>query len=326
MRGRLIPANILSVSVSVRFLLNRNLRAETRRNLRREVDKKAMSGEDGLLIPTQLDDEAVTLAVTMSNVAPESGVDGQDQSGSSNQLFNNAWGILRQHTNEGILEIMLEYRVKDGRKDTYIIGRSRNSDVPIPDRRVSSTHCAIYCDYTEPRMRVFLEDCSANGTYVNDALTKLSRGHRLELRSGDEIYLVNPRTLDQFELHYHPSVFTFINMRDRILATREIACAPAAPKSTAFATSTGASVDTKVEPQIEDFYIIGDKIGSGMSGEVYLCIQRKTGRRCAVKVIDTRKFSMTPGLAKEELLQEATLMHELKHVSTPLVCWHPRGI
>eukprot|EP01033_Poteriospumella_lacustris_P002831 gene2831-2058_t len=273
-----------------------------------------MSGEDALLIPTQLDDEAVTLAVSMSNRVPENGTEGQDQTGGSNQLFNNAWGILRQHTNEGILEIMLEYRVKDGRKDTYIIGRSRNSDVPIPDRRVSSTHCAIYCDYTEPRMRVFLEDCSANGTYVNDALTKLSRGHRLELRSGDEVYLVNPRTLDQFELHYHPSVFTFINMRDRILATREIACAPTAAKTTAFAvTNVEASGEAKVEPQIEDFYIIGDKIGSGMSGEVYLCIQRKTGRRCAVKVIDTRKFSMTPGLAKEELLQEATLMHELKH-------------
>lgn len=283
--------------------------------------------ENGYFVSTQLDEEALTLAASLTAQKSQDSASSSGVSNTQQALLNNTWGILRQHTSEGIVEVMLHYRMHEGRKDTYILGRSRNSDIPIPDRRVSSTHCAVYCDYTEPRMRVFLEDCSANGTYVNDALTKLSRGHRMELRSGDEIYLVNPRTLDISDLHFHPSVFTFINMRDRILATREIAAAPAATATRSFVNATATDANNAAsseiispgEPQIEDLYIIGDQIGSGMSGQVYLCVQRATGRRCAVKIIDTRKFSMTPGLAKEELLQEASLMQELKHVR--VVCF-----
>lgn len=239
----------------------------------------------------------------------------QNQTNDSNGAIN-TWGILRRHGNDGV-EIELEYRVKDGRKDTYSLGRSRNCDVPVPDRRVSSMHCAIYCDYSQPRMRVFVEDCSANGTFVNDALTKLSKGGRLELRSGDEIYLVNPRNIDPYELHTHPCVFTFINMRDRIFANREIGLAPtasSAASSNHTQSELAGSEQATLQPHVEDVYIIGDQIGAGMSGEVHLCIHRKSGRRCAVKIIDTRKFALTPGLAKEDLLMEATLMQELKHV------------
>ena len=46
---------------------------------------------------------------------------------------------------------------------------------------------------------------------------------------------------------------------------------------------------------IEDKYIIGDQIGSGMSGQVYFCVCKATREQYAVKIIDTRKFALSPG-------------------------------
>ena len=64
---------------------------------------------------------------------------------------------------------------------------------------------------------------------------------------------------------------------------------------------------------IEDEYIIGDEIGSGMCGNVHECIHRSSGVHYAVKIIDTRKFTMSPGLSATELREEANMMLSLDH-------------
>jgi hypothetical protein len=208
-------------------------------------------------------------------------------------------------------------------------------------------------------MRVFLEDCSANGTYINDLSTKVSKGQRIELRSSDEIYLINPKNIQPDDLHTHMCVFTFINLRDRLFQNRNIVdvednkpmtlsmISPLAPnqlfpspilqqqpnqpqlhhhqpqqqqflqvsiKSPKPPSTSSSQILQPPQRRIEDEYIIGDQIGSGMSGQVYICIQKRSNRKCAVKVIDIRKFNLTPGLTKEDLLSEAKIMQELKHV------------
>ncbi|GAX10958.1 hypothetical protein FisN_2Lh488 [Fistulifera solaris] len=68
---------------------------------------------------------------------------------------------------------------------------------------ISNRHCRIFCcldssltqpGITLPRMQVFLEDMSGNGTIVNQT-TLLRRGEKRMLHTGDEICLVNPHTL-----------------------------------------------------------------------------------------------------------------------------------
>jgi FHA domain len=103
---------------------------------------------------------------------------------------SNIWGSLRRRGGDQE-EIRLEHRNKDGKRDTYVIGRSRAADITVDDKRVSSQHCMVYCDYEEARLRVFVEDTSVNGTFVNDSLTRLHKGKRLELKTGDEIFLIN---------------------------------------------------------------------------------------------------------------------------------------
>lgn len=280
-----------------------------------------------------------------------------DDSSGKNLSIESTWGILIRRQN-GVLqeEIHLKYRLNQNNKNTikcehsevvdstvlndencvdannlnkifnkagdvYLIGRSHLCDIQVNEKRVSARHCIIYCDYTQAKMRVFVEDYSSNGTYVNDSLIKLSHGERMELRSGDEIYLINPRnaqlqTPGGKGLHPAPTgqvTFMFINIRDRLAANREVSFAPVLQS-----VSIPDVRESATARHMEDEYVIGDMIGAGMSGQVYFCIHRQTKRKCAVKIIDTRKFNFNPGIEKEDLKQEADMMRELHHVRTIL--------
>ena len=140
------------------------------------------------------------------------------------QPKTDAWGMLRRKggTQE---EHKLEHRTKDGKRDTYVIGRSTKADIVVDDRRVSAAHCAVYCDYTEARLRVFVEDMSANGTFVNDSLIRLTRGQRLELKTGDEVFLINPRNMEE-RPGENCAAFLYINLRERLFIERTIGSAP----------------------------------------------------------------------------------------------------
>lgn len=131
---------------------------------------------------------------------------------------------------------------------------------------------------------------------------RIQAGERMELKSGDEIYLINPNKKSEAEAVTMNS-FLFINMRERNSSRRPI-LAPG---------PTQASRGGTRHCHIEDNYVIGDEIGSGMCGTVHECIHRATGEHYAVKIIDTRKFAMTPGLSANEIREEANLMKSLNH-------------
>jgi pSer/pThr/pTyr-binding forkhead associated (FHA) protein len=212
---------------------------------------------------------------------------------------NDLWGILRSVTTH--IEHRLTHRIKDNVKDCYYIGRSKSCDILITDKRVSSIHCSVYCDYSQPTLRVFIEDNSSNGTFINDSSTKLSKKQRTELKSGDEIFVINP---DLNVTTTDGGPFIFINMRDRLGVQKSIQQAPE--------SITKRKV---VGRHIEDEYIIGEQLGSGMCGQVHRCLHRSSNVQYAVKIINTRRFSLTPGLSPRELKEEANIMRNLYHVS-----------
>ena len=214
------------------------------------------------------------------------------------------WAVLRRIGVDQ--EWKLAHRVKDNRRDVYSIGRGPDCDIVISDPRVSSLHCLIFCDYSDDGLAMCVSNCSESGTYVNDALIRVRQGERYELKSGDEIFLMNPRYVG-----YDGGLvsFIFINMRDRLIARKK--------KTDDHSRMTHTSVE--YQRRIEDLYVIGDQIGSGMCGQVHICTHKATRVQCAVKIIDTKKFNKTPGLSAGELRQEAELMRALHHVSW-IVC------
>ncbi len=64
----------------------------------------------------------------------------------------------------------------------FIIGRSGDCDVQLPDERVSRHHARVEPHYTGSYL---IEDLSANGTRLNAAMLE----ERTRLKSGDRIYI-----------------------------------------------------------------------------------------------------------------------------------------
>ncbi|KAI8054681.1 kinase-like domain-containing protein [Syncephalis plumigaleata] len=82
-----------------------------------------------------------------------------------------------------------------GKQGGYLLGRHRECDVIFDSSLISNRHCLIY-KVTERRPigmgdqgreRVFVEDLSSNGTFINGV--KIGRGNRRELNHGDELQL-----------------------------------------------------------------------------------------------------------------------------------------
>jgi serine/threonine-protein kinase Chk2 len=177
-------------------------------------------------------------------------------------------------------------------KTIYTIGRHKGCDITIPDARISKIHCTISSEYSLGRLKVYIEDSSANGTQVNH-LTPLQTGQRMELNSGDEIYLCSTRSV---------ASFIFINMSERFVNNR----------TTLRATFSEIFPKTSIR-RVEDDYILGHEIGNGQCGHVHLCVHRFSKEKYACKIIDTSKFGIRPGLTSAELRQEAEILRSLDH-------------
>ena len=239
------------------------------------------------------------------------------------------WGLLRR---KGVdQECRLLHRVKDDHRDLYTVGRKETCDIVVSNSQVSAVHCMIYCAYSEDDMlTMYVEDCSKYGTYVNSSLMRLKHGERSVLKSGYEIYLMNPRHVKGEQL----VSFVFINMRERLFAIKKIDGAPVTssnspsykPTSAAHnegnrqqschsSSSLSIRRNSTLGSRIEDLYVIGDRIGAGMCGSVHICAHKATRTKWAVKIIDTKKFGISPGtgLSVGELRQEAELMKVLNH-------------
>ena len=85
------------------------------------------------------------------------------------------------------------------REFVYTLGRSSACDFRFNDKHISTVHCRMFCmrNYSNMEMDVFIEDDSANGTYIytGDTLRgarRLPKGVPQRLCTGDEVSLINP--------------------------------------------------------------------------------------------------------------------------------------
>lgn len=66
----------------------------------------------------------------------------------------NIWATLKRHSDHTVFSLV--HREVDGVRDSYTIGRETTNDIVIKDKRISSTHCRIFCDYESARIKVNL--------------------------------------------------------------------------------------------------------------------------------------------------------------------------
>uniref|UniRef100_A0A8C5NRY0 Serine/threonine-protein kinase Chk2 n=1 Tax=Junco hyemalis TaxID=40217 RepID=A0A8C5NRY0_JUNHY len=154
--------------------------------------------------------------------------------------------------------------------EEYWFGRDKSCDYSFSKLGLSET--GFYQNYSKKHFRIFremgprnsyvayIEDHSANGTFVNREL--VGRGRRLPLTHNSEIAL-SVLTNKVF-------VFSDLTVDDQMMFPKEF----------------------------REKYIMSKTLGSGACGEVKLAFEKSTCNKVAVKIINKRKF-VASGLNEE---------------------------
>ncbi|EOD50554.1 hypothetical protein GTA08_BOTSDO02773 [Neofusicoccum parvum] len=163
-----------------------------------------------------------------------------------------------------------EKKQKDGvPAGGFLIGRHPECDRVILAPTISNRHCLFFLEHKDGGEVAVLEDLSANGTFVNDAI--IGRNKRRELQEGDQISIVD-----------------------------EARCTFRYPRSQ---RSTNG---------FREQYSIQEQLGKGHFASVYLCIEKSSGMRFAVK-----KFEKRGGVSErskvEGLQQEIAVLMSVSH-------------
>ncbi|KAL8179955.1 UNVERIFIED_CONTAM: hypothetical protein K2H54_000767 [Gekko kuhli] len=175
-------------------------------------------------------------------------------------------------------------------KNEYWFGRDPSCDYSFTRLNVADTE--LYKQYSKKHFRIFrepgprnshvayIEDHSANGTYVNGQ--RLGKGNKLPLTHNAEIALA---------LHRN-KVFVFSDLM--------------------------VDGQTEYPKELREKYIISKTLGSGACGEVKLAFEKTTCRKVAIKIINKSRF-MTDALPEiqERPFNVSTEVEILKKVDHP---------
>ncbi|CAO3652762.1 unnamed protein product [Mucor hiemalis] len=171
---------------------------------------------------------------------------------------------------------------KDARSG-YLIGRDSSSDIVIDKKEISRSHCLIYMETGSngraKGIRIYLEDKSFNGTFVNG--TKVGIGKRVLLKGGDEIQLYY-RTGSQGK----DSRYKFF----RIL----------------FPPSFDANL-------CENVYNFNKELGRGNFATVYHAVHTETNEEVAIKMMQKSRFEHKPKFLKSVIQEMSIMMTLVKH-------------
>ncbi|KND04321.1 CAMK protein kinase [Spizellomyces punctatus DAOM BR117] len=168
-------------------------------------------------------------------------------------------------------------------KEEYIIGRSSNEcNFVLGGDLVSSQHCRILkVSDGEDAFMVLMEDLSSNGTFINGI--KLGKGNKRMLVSGDEIGITP--TGRTFEHHF---IFQMTSSRN------------------------SDDVHYEVESPSDRMYILQRELGRGNFSVVRLAVNKTTGEKYAIKIIDKRRIAFNVQ-AEEALKREAEVLKSIDH-------------
>ncbi|TPX69660.1 hypothetical protein SpCBS45565_g02323 [Spizellomyces sp. 'palustris'] len=187
-------------------------------------------------------------------------------------------------------------------KEEYIIGRSSNEcNFVLGGDLVSNQHCSILkVSDGEDAFMVLMEDLSSNGTFINGI--KLGKGNKRMLVSGDEIGITpTGRTFEHREClellgiskeEYNDRYSDFIFQMTSSRNTED--------------------VHYEVESPSDRVYILQRELGRGNFSVVRLAVNKTTGEKYAIKIIDKRRIVFNVQ-AEEALKREAKVLKSIDH-------------
>eukprot|EP01112_Ceratiomyxa_fruticulosa_P014128 TRINITY_DN4022_c0_g2_i1.p1 TRINITY_DN4022_c0_g2~~TRINITY_DN4022_c0_g2_i1.p1 ORF type:complete len:433 (-),score=61.73 TRINITY_DN4022_c0_g2_i1:41-1339(-) len=164
----------------------------------------------------------------------------------------------------------------------YVFGRQSICDVQYTDLNISGKHCRVFLEGGNDGGNshiAFIQDLSTNGTYVNGI--KLGKNNRMLLTNRTEITLFLAKKPGQTKIAY-------------------------------------LYQDINEDKDAEDGgphkkYDLRETLGTGAFALVKLAINRASGERFAIKIIDKKKHLATAGPRKDQLLEEVRILQGLDH-------------
>jgi len=170
-------------------------------------------------------------------------------------------------------------------KNEYKFGRSGSCDVRFKDPRISGTHCRIYRklkDVDSQEFDVFIVDSSANGTYVNGM--RLKKNKPVKLESSDKVSLAIRKSKSK-----QPQIAVYMFQE----------------------------CDIGSKDHIGRKYELRKVLGTGACGQVVEGIERETGKRYAVKIIEKKRLAQNSGgvVSPDSLLREAEILKKVNHTN-----------
>jgi serine/threonine protein kinase len=259
------------------------------------------------------------------------------------QTESASWGQLVSRSPDGPHFKLQEFPPDEqGRFNVHLIGRSPHCALQLTSSpRISNKHCILYCkqniaDPNNPRLEAWIEDLSANGTFINGE-TRLTKNVPRLLHHRDEIFLVNPEFKRMakagtkiFEDIAQNSFVVMLNLPcpvdEFIQASRDYDLQLSQNDASQGGRMDRANTVNRLLGQkrcVYDHYEIKTLLGEGTSGAVYHGINKETGRDWAVKIVPTKNLTLLSSVINNkgrsaelngnELTKEAELLRSLRH-------------
>ena len=260
------------------------------------------------------------------------------------------WGQLISRSVEGPhIDLQTIPPDEQGRFNLHLLGRSNQCILQLTSSpRISNKHCIIYCkqniaDPNNPRLEAWIEDLSANGTYINGE-TRLTKNVPRLLHHRDEIFLVNPEFKRMAKVGTKIlediSQNSFVVMLNLPSPVDEFIQASRDYDLQLSQNENSSQSQNKIERTstvnrllgqnrcIYDHYEIKTLLGEGTSGSVYHGINKETGKDWAVKIIPIKNLNLLTNLQQNnnkgnknikilenELTKEAEMLRSLRHTN-----------
>jgi serine/threonine-protein kinase Chk2 len=213
----------------------------------------------------------------------------EDYNNNDNNMKIKIWGkLLSLQSTNGHVDLV---------NDELTIGRRKECSITFSDVKISGIHCKIFRKVTKLpssnrsinsyhsiqdspfTTQIFLEDFSLNGTFINGK--KLGKGNKTLLNNGDEISLVSISGNKNCVASY---IFHDLSIIDQI--------------------------NNQYDKEITKNYLIDKIIGTGNFSTVRLAIDKNSGEKKAIKIIDKKKYW---NKNMEQLEREIEIVKQIKH-------------
>lgn len=232
--------------------------------------------------------------------------DGSSDGEDGDFVDQSSWGRLVSATMSGTHDLCSrDQTIGDGDLDVHTIGRNHKCDVVVDDHHVSGYHCRVFRRWehlpslSTKVVRVYLEDTSSNGTFLNNS--RLRKREQRELLNGDEVALLSPK-----KDALRRTAFSFIKLGGK--NTRNTQCYPCVHGISRSLTAAASDAARRIEVD----YDIREELGRGAIGKVYRAIERNSGIPWAIKVVPVSRSSQQ-SMTYDAILHEARVLRELCH-------------